>query len=386
MRSVSLIGAGVTSFGVRSEGVVRLGAEICRMAIEDAGIGLERVEAFFLGNFAGHAFTGQNHLAPMVAHAAGLGPVPCTRAEGACASGGLAVHQGVLAVASGAADFVLVAGVEKMSTTTTVETAEILAAAGDYESESSIGATFPALFALIARRHMYEYGTTREDMAMVAVKNHAHGYLNPDAHLQKKVTLEEVLDARPVADPLCLLDCSPISDGAAAVVLCPSEMAPDFHSKPVRVLSSVQASDVPALSDKKNIAGFQATRRAAEEAFRRARVNPEDVDLAEVHDCFTIGEILALEDIGFYRKGEGSQGAGEGETALGGSMPVNVSGGLKAKGHPVGATGVAQITEITLQLRGDAGPRQVRGAEVGLVHNLGGSGATCAVHILASDA
>ena len=386
MRSVSIIGAGITPFGVRPESAVRLGAEACRTAMEDAGIGPDRVEAFFLGNFAGHAFMGQNHLAPMVAHAAGLGPVPCTRAEGACASGGLAMRQGVLAIASGAVDVVLVAGVEKMTGAATGETAQILAAAGDYESEASIGATFPALFALIARRHMHEYGTTCEDMARVAVKNHAHGYLNPGAHLQIKITLEEVLGSRPVADPICLLDCSPISDGAAAVVLCPGEMAADLHPKPIRVLASAQASDAPALSDKSDITRFQSTCRAAEEAFRRAGMQPEDIDLAEVHDCFTIAEIMALEDIGFYRKGEGGRGACERETALGGAMPVNASGGLKAKGHPVGATGVAQICEIALQLRGDAGPHQVPGAEVGLAHNLGGSGATCAVHILASGA
>ncbi|MEE9196904.1 MAG: thiolase domain-containing protein, partial [bacterium] len=339
---------------------------------------------FFLGNFAGHAFTGQNHLAPMIAHAAGLSAVPCSRLEGACASGGLAMRQGVLAVASGTAEVVLVAGVEKMTSAATEETTRILASAGDYETEALVGATFPALFALIARRHMHEFGTTREDLAAVAVKNHAHGQLNPNAHLQKEITLQEALDARPVADPLGLFDCSLISDGAAAVVLCPTEGAADLHPKPVAVLASEQASDSPALADKRDITRFRATERASERAFLRADLQPGDVDLAEVHDCFTIAEIVALEDIGFYRKGEGSRGAREGETALGGAMPVNTSGGLKAKGHPVGATGVAQVCEVVTQLRGEAGPRQVPGAEVGLAHNLGGSGATCAVHILSS--
>ncbi len=382
MRSVAIVGVGITPFGVRSEGPVVLGARACRAALADAGLGPERVEAFFLGNFAGHAFTGQNHLAPMVAHAAGLGPIPCTRVEGACASGGLAFRQGVMAVASGAADVVLAAGVEKMTTADAEEVGGILAAAGDCEAEMPAGATFPALFALVARRHMESYGTTLEALAEVAVKNHAHGLLNPNAHIRKAITREMALDARPVAEPLGLYDCSPISDGAGAAVLCPMEMAADLHPRPVRVLASAQASGVPALQDKADITRFEATSLAGAKAFDAAGLNPEDVDVAEVHDCFTIAEIVALEDLGFYRKGEGGRAALEGRSALGGTMPVNTSGGLKAKGHPVGATGLAQIHELVLQLRGEGGARQVPGAEVGLAHNMGGSGATCAVHIL----
>lgn len=386
MRGVSIIGVGITPFGVRAESLVALGAIACRDALEDAGLGPERIEAFFLGNFAGQAFTGQNHIAPMVAHAAGLGAVPCTRLEGACASGGLAMRQGVLAVASGQVDFALIAGVEKMTSAETDQTASILAAAGDVAVEASVGSTFPALFGLIARRHMHEHGTTREEIAHVAVKNHAHGKLNPNAHMQKEVTLPQVLDAKPVAEPLGLFDCSLISDGAAAVVLCPTELASAHHEKPVGVLASAQASDSPALSDKRDITSFHATQKAGEEAFSQAGLSREDVDLAEIHDCFTMAEIIALEDLGFFAKGEGGRGAVEGMTKLGGAMPVNTSGGLKSKGHPVGATGVAQIHELTLQLRGEAGERQVPGAEVGLAHNLGGSGATCAVHILGATA
>ena len=384
MREVTIIGAGVTPFGVREEGLAALGAAACRSALADAGLAPDRVEAFFLGNFAGQAFVGQSHAAPLVAHAAGLGAIPCTRVEGACASGGLAMRQGVLAVASGQADFVLVAGVEKMTSAPAEETAAILAAAGDVSVEARAGSTFPALFGLIARRHMHEHGTTREEIARVAVKNHAHGRLNPNAHVRREVSLAQVLDARPVAEPLGLFDCSLISDGAAAVALCPTEMASDRHEKPVRVLASTQASDSPALSDKRDITSFPATERAGEEAFARARLSREDVDLAEIHDCFTVAEIVALEDLGFFARGEGGRGASEGATRLGGALPVNASGGLKAKGHPVGATGVAQIHELALQLRGEAGARQVPGAEVGLAHNLGGSGATCAVHILAA--
>ncbi len=387
MRGVAIIGVGITPFGVRAEGLVSLGAIACRGALQDAGLAPGRIEAFFLGNFAGQAFVGQNHLAPMVAHAAGLaGALPCTRLEGACASGGLAMRQGVLAVAHGEADFVLVAGVEKMTTMETEETAAILAAAGDVGVEARVGSTFPALFALIARRHMHEHGTTREAIAQVAVKNHAHGRLNPHAHVREDVTLSQVLDARPVAEPLGFFDCAPISDGAAAVALCPAEMASAHHEKPIRVLASAQASGSPALSDKRDITSFYATRRAGEQAFSQARLSREDVDLAEVHDCFTVAEIVALEDLGFFAKGEGGRGALEGMTRLGGALPVNASGGLKSKGHPVGATGVAQIHELALHLRGEAGARQVPGAKVGLSHNLGGSGATCVVHILGTAA
>lgn len=386
MRGVSIIGVGITPFGVRAESLVALGAIACRDALEDAGLEPERIEAFFLGNFAGQAFVGQNHIAPMVAHATGLGAVPCTRLEGACASGGLAMRQGVLAVASGQVDFALIAGVEKMTSAETDETASILAAAGDVAVEERVGSTFPALFGLIARRHMHEHGTTREEIAHVAVKNHAHGRLNPNAHMQKDVTLPQVMDAKPVAEPLGLFDCSLISDGAAAVVLCPTELASAHHEKPVGVLASAQASDSPALSDKHDITSFYATQKAGEEAFSQAGLSREDVDLVEIHDCFTVAEIIALEDLGFFAKGEGGRGAIEGMTKLGGAMPVNTSGGLKSKGHPVGATGVAQIHELTLQLRGEARARQVPGAEVGLAHNLGGSGATCAVHILGATA
>ena len=313
MRGVSIIGAGITPFGVRTESLVALGAVACKNALEDAGLAPGRIEAFFLGNFAGHAFVGQNHVAPMVAHAAGLGAVPCTRLEGACASGGLALRQGVLAVASGQVDFALIAGVEKMTSAETDETASILAAAGDVAVEASVGSTFPALFGLIARRHMHEHGTTREEIAQVAVKNHAHGKLNPNAHMQKDVTLPQVLDARPVAEPLGLFDCSLISDGAAAVVLCPSETASSHHEKPVGVLASAQASDSPALSDKRDITTFYATQKAGEEAFSQAGLSREDVDLAEIHDCFTMAEIIALEDLGFFAKGEGGRGAIEGD-------------------------------------------------------------------------
>lgn len=382
MRRVSVIGAGVARFGVRREGLSALVAEAGRLALADAGVSPGEIGAFYLGNYAGDAFVRQNHLAPWCAGALGLDGVPCTRIEGACASSGLAFLQGVQAVASGLYDVVMVAGGEKMTATPLAETTEHLSAAGEWEEEVLAGATFPALFALVARRHMHQYGTSREAMAEVAVKNHANALHNPNAHFHKRITREDVLNAKPIAEPLGLYDCSPVSDGAAALILCPADRAADSKEAPVEILGYGQASDHLALYAKADITRFSATERAARAAFSMAGLSPEAVDVIEVHDCFTIAEITAIEDIDFVEKGEGGPATLEGYTALGGPKPVNASGGLKAKGHPVGATGAAQIAEVVTQLRGLAEGRQVAGAEVGLVHNLGGSGATCAVTIL----
>jgi acetyl-CoA C-acetyltransferase len=285
-------------------------------------------------------------------------------------------------VAAGAFDLVLVAGVEKMTSESTARVAEILASAGDLGGEIRAGATFPALFAMIARRHMFEYGTAREHLAAVAVKNHANGAKNPYAHMRKVVTLETVLGARPVAEPLTVYDCSLISDGAAAVLLAPLERAGEFRARPVRVRAVAQASDRLALQDKPDITTLAAVRRAAEKAYRMAGVSPSDIEFAELHDCFTIAEIVALEDLGFVNKGEGGPFTAAGCTALDGRLPVNASGGLKSKGHPVGATGVAQIGDVAEQIRGEAGERQVKRHSLGLAQNLGGSGATAVVTIL----
>jgi acetyl-CoA C-acetyltransferase len=235
---------------------------------------------------------------------------------------------------------------------------------------------------MIARRHMHQFGTTREHLAAVAVKNHANGALNPDAHMRKVITVEQALAGKPVADPLTLYDCSLISDGAAAVLLAPAERATEFTDKPVRVLGIAQASDFLALEQKADITTFPAVRRAAEKAYRMAGVGPADIQFAEVHDCFTIAEIIALEDLGFCSRGEGGPFSAAGKTALKGAKPVNTSGGLKAKGHPVGATGAAQICDLVLQMRCEAGERQLPKASLGLAENLGGSGATCVVSIL----
>lgn len=252
--------------------------------------------------------------------------------------------------------------------------------------EVRAGATFPALFAMIARRHMYQYGTTREHLAAVAVKNHANGAKNPLAHMRKVITMEQALNGKPIADPLTVFDCSLVSDGAAAVLIAPLERASEFTSANrravTRVLGISQVSDYVALDTKDDITTFAAVRTAGEKAYKMAGLTPADIDLAEVHDCFTIAEIVATEDLGFAPKGRGGFFAADGETSLTGAKPLNTSGGLKSKGHPVGATGVGQICDIVQQLRGDAGERQVQKHNIGLAQNLGGSGATAVVSIL----
>jgi len=279
-------------------------------------------------------------------------------------------------------DVVLVSGVEKMTSQSTPKVTEILAGAGDTAGEVRVGATFPALFAMIARRHMYQYGTTREQMASVAVKNHANGAKNPLAHMRKVITLEQALKGKPISEPLTVYDCSLISDGAAAVLIVPLERAGEFTDKPVRVLGIAQTSDHVALDAKDDITTFKAVRTAGEKAYKMAGVSANDIQFAELHDCFTIAEIIATEDLGFVKKGEGGPYALEGRTCLRGERPVNTSGGLKSKGHPVGATGVGQICDVAMQIRGEAGELQLERRSLGLAENLGGSGATAVVTIL----
>jgi acetyl-CoA C-acetyltransferase len=383
MRPVAVVAVGKTPFGVFPELDLRaLAVWAGEKCLSNARVPRESVESFYLGNFAGPAFTGQNHLAPYVSMALGIEGVPATRVEAACASSGSAFFHAWSEVAAGLYDLVMVVGVEKMTSQSTARTTEILASAGDLAGEIRAGSTFASLFAMIARRHMYEFGTKKEHLAAVAVKNHAAGALNPDAHLRKSITLEQALAGRPIADPLGLYDCSLISDGAAAVILAPLERAFEFAAKPVRVLGIGQASDYVALDQKLDITTFPAVRRAAEKAYRMAGVEPQDIEFAELHDCFTIAEIIATEDLGFVPRGCGGPYAMEGHTSLTGTRPVNTSGGLKSKGHPVGATGVAQICDLVEQIRGEAGARQVARHSLGLAENLGGSGASCVVSIL----
>ena len=382
MRPVAIIGIGKTAFGAFPDRDLRsLAVEAGEKCLADAHVSPSQVEAYYLGNFAGPSFVGQNHLAPYIAGAMGITGVPATRFEAACASSGSAFYHAVSSVAAGLNDIVLVAGVEKMTSQTTPKVTEILAGAGDTCGEVR-GATFPALFAMIARRHMYQYGTTREQLAAVAVKNHENGAKNPLAHMRKVITMEQALKGKPISEPLTVFDCSLISDGAAAVLIAPLERAAEFTDKPVTVLGVAQTSDYVALDQKDDITTFRAVSAAAQKAYKMAGVTAQDIQFAEVHDCFTIAEIIATEDLGFVKKGEGGPYALAGCTRLTGPLPINTSGGLKSKGHPVGATGVGQLCDLVLQLRGEAGERQLAKHSLGLAQNLGGSGATAVVTIL----
>jgi len=382
MRDVAVIGVGLCKWGeLWDKSLRQIFVDAALTAIEDAGV--DKIDSMYVGCMSSGLFTEQEHLASLLADYLGVASIPATRVESACASGGAAFRQGFIDVASGMNDVVLVGGVEKMTDVDGETATRALAAAADQEYEAYNGVTFPGLYAMIANAHMHRYGTTREQLAHVAVKNHRHGAMNPIAQYPFEVTLEAVMNSVLVADPLRILDCSPITDGAAAVVLCPLDLAKKISKKPVvKVAGSGHSTDAIALHDKEDVTEFASTVRAAEQAYKMAGVGPSDIDVAEVHDCFTIAEICVIEALGFVERGKGGQAAESGLTALGGKIPVNTSGGLKAKGHPVGATGVAQIVEITEQLRGEAGKRQVEGARRGLAQNMGGSGGSALVHIL----
>jgi acetyl-CoA C-acetyltransferase len=312
----------------------------------------------------------------------GLGHIPAYSVEAACASGGAAVRQAYMAIRSGEHDLMLVLGCEKMSDVNQSEAMRTVGVAADWEWEGLFGATFPALYAFMARRHMYEYGTTETHLAQVAVKNHKNAEHNPWAQFQKAVPLEVVMNSGMLADPIRVLHSSPISDGAAGLIMCSEERAKQFTDTPVYIEASTQASDTLALHDRRDICTMDAAAFSSREALKRAGLTIDDIDVFEIHDSFTIGEIILTEDVGLTQKGQGGRILEEGLTEIGGKYPVNPSGGLKARGHPIGATGVAQIVELVLQLRGDAEGRQVDGAEQAMAVNIGGTGATSIVHIL----
>jgi acetyl-CoA C-acetyltransferase len=409
-RGVAVIGAGISHFGAFKEKDSRdLFVEAFQSTLETVqkGIDPREIEAIYVGNLSSDCFEGQAHIAPLMAEWVGLNPKPATRTEDACASSGVALREGIIAVASGLYDIVLVSGVEVMNKLTTARVTDILAAAADALYEVSVGATFPSLYAQIATAHMAKYGTTEEQLMKIAIKNHNNGGLNPKAHFN--VSIRDIMNSRllkakergqpipswtdemeflkdPSANPIVawpmkLFDCSPITDGAASAILVSEEIARNFTDSPIHIIGTGQASDAQALHGRKDITSLKASKFAAEQAYEMAGVNPEDIQLAEVHDCFTIAEIVAIEDLGFFKPGEGPKGAEEGRTARDGEMPVNTSGGLKAKGHPVGATGVGQLVEIWEQMSGHAGPRQVTGINLALSHNVGASGSTVVVHI-----
>jgi acetyl-CoA C-acetyltransferase len=385
VRDVAVIGIGETRFGELWDKSFReLGIEAGLQAIEDAGIAAEDLDAIYVGNMSAGKFVDQEHVSALVADYAGLADLhlPTIRVEGGGACGAVALYQARAAIASGMFDIAIVGGAEKMTDVGDVQANAILSSTADQEWEGVFGATQAALFAMMARRHMYEYGTTREQMAAVAVKNHRNAVLNPNAQYRREIKPEMVLKAPWVAEPLGLFDCAPLSDGAAAVVLCAWEKAHTFTDTPIRILGSGQASDFLALHDRRNLTTLDATVVAGKRAFHQAGLAPDAVQVAEVHDNFTIGEILAIEDLRFVKKGLGGEATEDGETALNARISVNPSGGLKARGYPIGATGVAQAVEVVRQLRNEAGKRQVTHAEVGLTHTIGGSGATAVVHLL----
>ena len=384
MRDVAVIGVGMTKWGELWEKSLRtIFTETALLALEDAGV--DNIDSMVVGCMSSGLFVGQEHLGSLLSDYLGKNPAPAARVESACSSGGLALRQGFIEVASGLSDVVLVGGVEKMTDVTGCEATYALGTAADQEYEGYHGLTFPALYAMMAVAHMHKYGTTREQLAQVAVKNHLNGSKNPLAQFPFKVSVEAVLSSVLVSDPLRILDCSPITDGAAALILCSLEKARKLKKPFVRIVGSGQASDTIALSSRKDFCWIESTQIAAQKALSMAGRKVEDIQLFEVHDCFTIAEIMITEALGLVKKGQGGKAVEDGLTAIGGKFPVNPSGGLKAKGHPVGATGVAQAIEVVKQLRGEAGERQVKGAKRGLTQNMGGTGGSSVVHIFEAD-
>ena len=384
---MSIVSAGLSKFG-KHEGLYA--RELFSYAAKEAFDRCPKldpkrdIKAMFIGHM-GESYEHQGHIGSVAADWAGLAGIPSTRTEAACASSGAALRSGIYAVLSGLADTVIVGGSEKMTHRSTAEVTEYLAMASDFPFEQFHGITFPGLFALMATAHMNAYCTTQEQMAEVAVKNHHHACLNPKAHLQKEITVETVMTSKVVAWPLKMYDCSLITDGASCIILTKPEIAHKFTDQPIQIIGSGQASDAIGLYERKSLTSLQAAKAAAQTAYDMANVKPADIDVAEVHDCFSFVELMSYEDLGFCPVGKSGELIDSGETCLGGRMPVNTSGGLKAKGHPVGATGTAQAYEIYLQLTNQADKRQVKNAKVGLTHNVGGSGATAAVHIYRSE-
>ena len=409
-RGVAVVGAGMSQFGAFPDKATRdLFVEAFQemRASVDKGLDPRDIEALFIGNYSSELFEGQGHTAPIMADWTGLTPRPAVRIEDACASGGVALRQGIMAIASGMHDVVLVGGMEKMSNLPTAGVTDALATAGDVLYEIPAGFTFPGFYGAIASTYMHRYGATPDALMRVGIKNHENGALNSKA--QFNVTIGGIMQARQasaarkgrpvpqwademaflrddvynpmVAWPLRLFDCSPITDGAAALLLVAEDLAGSFSNKALHIIGTGQASD-RALPDRPDLTSIAAARHASQQAYQMAGVTPADIKIAEVHDCFTIAEIVATEDLGFFEPGQGYVAAEEGLTARNGLRPVNTSGGLKAKGHPVGASGAAQAVEVWKQMRGEAGQRQVaRDVDIALTHNVGGTGQTCVVHI-----
>lgn len=386
MRRVAVIGVGQTKFGDHPNlGAGELFAKAFTDAVADADKGFDskQVQEAYIGTLG--VGGGQiGNFAAVVGEAAKITGIPITRVENACASSGFAFRSAFLAIASGICDVALAGGVEKMRDLAPDRLRYWLGVSGDTEWERLAGMTFAGVYALMAQRHIHQFGTKEEQLHMVGVKNHKYGADNPKAQLQRVITLDQANKSATVCRPLRLFDCCPTSDGASAAVLCDAEIAKKFTDTPIYVMGVGAGTDRLALFQREDFSTLKATTYAAKQAYDMAHLEAKDISLAEVHDCFTIAEIMAYEDLGFCKKGEGGRLIEEGQTYIGGRIPVNASGGLKAKGHPIGATGVGQIYEITNQLRGKAEKkaRQIPNARFGLAHNVGGSGATATVHIL----
>jgi acetyl-CoA C-acetyltransferase len=378
---IGVVGIGHAKFGKRTDATIReLAHEAVKPALEDAGITTKDIDAAVIG-VAGDEFAAQGSSGALIHDYIGMGNKPMFRVEAACATGSAGIRAAWSLIRADLAETVLVVGAETMTHVGTPRATELMAKAGDTRWEYPFGITFPGFYALMATAHMHECGTTREQLSMVSVKNHKYGALNPYAHLQKEVSLEEAMKSITICHPLNLYDCCLISDGAAAAILANEERARKLSDTPVWITGLGSASDSMMISERQTLTSLTATRLAAEKAYKMAGVTPDNIDVAVVHDCFTIAEIMAYEDLGFCKKGEGGKFIEEGQSYIGGKTPVNTDGGLKAKGHPLGATGVSMTVEITRQLRGEADKRQVGGAEIGLSHNVGETGQYCFVHI-----
>jgi acetyl-CoA C-acetyltransferase len=375
---ICIAGTAHTEFGKLNEGIGDLMARCYEDLLRDASLDIGDIDASYISNFSSH-FSTQCHLSALLSSRL-HSRHESTRVETACASGGTALKQASIAIASGLYDVLVVVGVEKMTTRSTDETTSILSYAGS-EVERRHGITFPGLFALMAHRHFHDYGTSETDLAKIAVKNHKNALSNPSAHFHESITEDDVLSSRIVASPLKLLDCAPISDGAAAVLVCNENAARRLTDVPVYLTGIAQENDYLGLYERETLTAMPAVLNAAKKAFNSSGLTPSDVHVAELHDCFTIAELIEMEDVGFCEKGAGKELVAEGATSIGGEIPINPSGGLKARGHPVGATGVAQVVEIVKQLRGESDRRQVTDAEIGLCCNVGGSGGTAVVSI-----
>ncbi|MEI6115984.1 MAG: thiolase domain-containing protein [Burkholderiales bacterium] len=386
MRDVYVAGIGSTSFGKHvATPIESLAVEAAARALVESGVDRADIGALYLGNFISGPLNGKEVLAGIVGERLGLHNIPCTKVEGACASGGIAFRHAWIAVASGMCKAAIVVGVEKMTHASTAEVTSALNCAMDNENDGPSGLTFPGLFGLAWRVHAKAYGTTRDDVSAVVIKNKANGLKNPLAQMGSVLTHQQIRDSAMIADPLQMFDCCPASDGAAAIVLTSADLlGPSDHAR-VRVLASVQTSGSARIANHPDLCSFEATVSAARKAYEQSGLSPADIDLVELHDCFSIAEIIDSEDLGLVPRGQGGKWAAEGRTQVDGTIAINPSGGLLSKGHPVGATGVGQVYEAVRQLRGEH-PNQVANARVAMTHNLGGTGVACTVTILGRDA